>query len=234
MVGNPHLGLSLSTLRIEEVEPPCDLSCDLHVRNLILADGNVGGLIHQDVGSHEHGIAEESVGVEILLLEILLLLLVGRDAFEPAQRGHHGEQQVEFGVLRHMRLDEDGRLLGIESGGEPVESHFKDVGLDPRGISVIGGESMPVGDKEKAIVFVLEPGPVLQRSDVVANVQFTCRSHAAEYAAVHSLFDFCRHLYLSRGILRKSGGPERSKPSGRRHNPTYRQKSSAPCPKPRY
>ena len=127
----------------------------------------------------QDGIAEESVGVEILFLEILLLLLVGGHAFEPAQGGHHGEQEVEFGVLRDVRLDEDGRLLRIESGGEPVEDHLEDVCLDARGVSVVGGEGVPVGDKEKTVVVVLEPGPVLQGTDVVADVQLAGRSHAA-------------------------------------------------------
>ena len=80
------------------------------------------------------------------------------------------------------------------SGSSPAASQSKAISkmlsLTLRGVGVVGGEGVPVGDKEKTVVVVLEPGPVLQGADVVANVQFACRSHAAEYAAVHSLFCF--------------------------------------------
>ena len=191
---------------VELIETARDLACNLHVRDLIFADGNVGSLIHQDVSRLQDGIPEESVGVEVLFLEILLLVLVGRDALKPAERGHHGEQQMKLGVLRNVRLDEDGRLLGIEASGEPVKGHLKNVVLDPRGVSVIGREGVPVGDKEEAIVFFLEPNPVLQCTNIVADVQLACRSHAAQYASVHSLLYFWRHPFLSREPFGKVAG----------------------------
>ena len=116
-----------------------------------------------------------------------------------------------------MRLDEDGRLLRIESGGEPVEDHLENIVLHPRGVRVIGGEGVPVGGEEKTLVVVLQPDPVLQSAHVVANVQLAGRSHAAQYTAIRSLFCFFRHPFLSRGILRISARGHRRPRLGTRH-----------------
>jgi hypothetical protein len=96
------LGLEVGLAPVEMVEAPRGLACQLHVRHLVLADRHVGGAVHQDVRALQQRVAEEAVGGEILLLELLLLILVTRHAFEPAERHHHREQQVELSVLRHV------------------------------------------------------------------------------------------------------------------------------------
>ena len=69
---------------VERVEAARDLAGELHVGDLILSDGNEVRLVEQDVGGLKQRIAEEAVGVEVLLAELLLLVLVGRHALEPA------------------------------------------------------------------------------------------------------------------------------------------------------
>src|SRR5581483_5568232 len=103
-------------------------------------DENVGGL--------QYGIAKEAVGAKVLFLDVFALLLVGGDALQPAQRGDHGEQQVEFGVLRHVRLDEHNAAIRGEACGQPVEHHFQRVLLDAAGIGIVGGERVPISDEE--------------------------------------------------------------------------------------
>ena len=89
----------------------------LDVRDLILTDGDEVGLIEEDVGGLEERVAEEAVGGQVLLAELLLLVFVGGDAFEPAERGEHAEERVEFEVLGDVRLDEDG---AERSGSRPA------------------------------------------------------------------------------------------------------------------
>ena len=152
------------------------------MRHLVFAHRNEIAFVDQDVRRLQHRVAEKSVSAEIFFRNVLALLLVGGDALQPAQRRDHGKQQMQFGMLRHVRLDEHGAALGIEPGGQPVEQHFQRVFFDPRSVGVIGGERVPVGDEEKAIVLVLHAHPVVQRADEVSQMQLAGGAHTAEHA----------------------------------------------------
>ena len=75
-------------------------------------------------------IAEKSVGAQIFFRNVFALLFVCGNALQPAQRRDHGKQQMQFGMLRHVRLDEHGAALGIEPGGQPVEQDFQRILFD--------------------------------------------------------------------------------------------------------
>ncbi len=87
------------------VETARDFAGQLHMHYLILAHRHLGGVINKDVRALQQRITEKAVGGQVLLLKLLLLILVGRDPLEPAQRRDHGEQQVQLGMLRHLGLD---------------------------------------------------------------------------------------------------------------------------------
>src|SRR5262249_47444513 len=89
---------------------------------------------------------------------------------------------MQLRMLRHVRLDEHGAALGIKPGGKPVEKHFNRVLLYLGCIGVIRSEGMPVGDEEEALVLVLHAYPVIERADIIAEVQFAGGAHAAEDA----------------------------------------------------
>ena len=84
---------------------------------------------------------------------MFLLLLVAGDAFEPAEGRDHAEEQVQFGVCLHVALltKRHGRT-GSRPGGEVVEDHFAGVVLDVGGVGIVGGQRVPVGDEEVALV----------------------------------------------------------------------------------
>jgi hypothetical protein len=63
-------------------------------------------------------------------------------------------------MLLHAALQEKHALRGIEAGGEIVEQDLFDVVRDLGGVGVVGGEGVPVGDKEVAIVLILQLDPV--------------------------------------------------------------------------
>ena len=60
-------------------------------------------------------VAEKAVGRQIAVGQLLLLILVGRHALQPAERRDHREQQVQLGMLGHARLDEQRRLRRIDA-----------------------------------------------------------------------------------------------------------------------
>ncbi len=60
-------------------------------------------------------------------------------------------------------------------------------------VGVVGGQRVPIGDKEKAVILVLQAHPIAQCPDVIAEVQLSGGSHAAQDAA---FFDGIRHQNL--------------------------------------
>ena len=57
------------------------------------------GFVDDDVCSLEDRIAQETVGLQILILDFLALFLIGGDPLKPGQRGDHGQEKVKLGVL---------------------------------------------------------------------------------------------------------------------------------------
>jgi hypothetical protein len=116
----------------------------------------------------------------VLFAELLLLVLVGGDAFEPGERGEHAEEGVQLGVLGNVGLDEDGRALGIKAGGEEVEGDFADVLAEGLGVGVVGRQGVEVSDEKVAVVVILQANPVIERAHVVAEMQASGWAHARE------------------------------------------------------
>src|SRR5262249_49612600 len=85
-----------------------------------------------------------------------------------------------------MRLYEESRNTRIQSRGQPVDEHIVDVFRQLRGVVVAGGQHVPVGNEEEALVFVLKRHPVLQRAVVVTQRQPAGGSHAREHARAGS------------------------------------------------
>ena len=180
-------GLEIRLPSVQMIESAGGLACQLHMRDLIFPHGYVGRAVDEDVGALQQWITEEPVRGEILLLERLLLILVARNPLQPAQGRHHGQQQVQLGVLGDVRLDKKRGDPGIQAGRQPVDDDVLDVLLEPGGVLVPGGEHVPVGDEEEALVLVLQIDPVAQCPVVVAQVQAAGRAHAGQHAPRRSV-----------------------------------------------
>ena len=124
-------------------------------------------------------VADKAVGGQVFLLDLLLLFLVGGVALEPGQRGDHPEKKEKLGVFLDFGLNENGGKLRIEPRAQPVHNHFPGVLLDFLGVCVVRGERVPVGDKEKAFVLLLELHPVFEGAVKVAQVKAPRRTHPA-------------------------------------------------------
>ncbi len=169
---------------VDVIEAPRDFARDLDMRDLVLADRHVRSLVQQDVGGLQQRVAEEAIGREVLVLELLLLILVRRHALQPAERRDHRQQQMQLGMLGHARLDEHGRGSGIEPGGEPVDDDFPDVVFELARVFVAGRQRVDVRDEEVALVLVLQLRPVLERPVVVAEMQRARGAHPGQDTSV--------------------------------------------------
>ena len=185
-------------LAVEPVEAAHDLARQLQVRHLVIAHRHRVGVVDHDVRGLQQRVAEEAVGGEIAVGDLLLLLLVGRDALEPRRRRDHRQQQVQLGVLRHHRLDEQRALLRIDAGGDPVGGVVEGVGRDLLRVRVLAGQRVPVGHEVEAVEPILELDPVAQRAHQVPEMELSGRAHPR-----HDTFG---HHDSSRNASRLMGG----------------------------
>src|SRR5579863_8135772 len=87
---------------------------------------------------------------------------------------------MQFGMLRYMRLNKHCAARRIKSGGEPVNSDVERILFDPRSVAVVGGERVPIGNKEETFVLILHPDPIVERADKITQVQLSGGAHTAE------------------------------------------------------
>jgi hypothetical protein len=74
-------------------------------------------------------------------------------------------------------------VLGrVDAGGQPVDDHLPDAGLDALRVVVVGRQRVPVGREEQAGVLGLQLDPVFQDAVVVAEVEPPGGAHAGEDA----------------------------------------------------
>lgn len=147
---------------------PADLPGQFEMLDLVLADRHQVRSVKQDVGRHEDGVIEEP-GRHALEASRLIFEL--RHSLEFADRGDRVEEPLQFGMLRDMRLDEENRAIGIDAGREETHRHFPRPPRQRRGL-VFPGDGVKIHHREKALVGLLEPDPVLDRSEPVADMQF--------------------------------------------------------------
>src|SRR5690606_13647234 len=139
-----------------------NLTGQFHVSYLVCTYRYITGAVDQDVCALQQRITEETVGFQILVLEFFLLVLVGGHAFQPAQRCHHRQQQMQFSMFRYTGLYKYSGLGWIHTRCQPVDHHVGNKFFQRQWRSIVRGQRMPVSNKEETFVIVLELYPVLE------------------------------------------------------------------------
>ena len=135
---------------------------------LVLAHRYARGAVQQDIGGHQHRVAQQPrVDVFGLFADFIL---ERSGALQLADVGVHAQQQRQLGHLRHVALDIDRRHLGIEAGGEVLRQHVLHVAVQRFGIGM-GGQRVVVGNEKETPVGVLHLDEIAQGPEVVAQVQ---------------------------------------------------------------
>jgi hypothetical protein len=94
-----------------------------------------------------------------------------------ADRSDAGEHPGQLGVPVHVRLHDNGRDAGIDSGGQKKRGDLGDLMAELTGI-LKGRDGVEVDDAEDALVVVLDADPAFQSAQVVADVEISRRLNA--------------------------------------------------------
>ena len=118
---------------VEVVEAAHDLARQLDVRGLVLPHRHRVRLVDHDVRALQQRIAEEAVGGEVLLRELLLLLLVASARARARARASIIESSRCSSACSGTRLwMKSVERAGSRPGGQPVRGHLEDVLADRR------------------------------------------------------------------------------------------------------
>jgi hypothetical protein len=85
---------------------------------------------------------------------------------------------MQLGVFGHLRLHEQRGDTRIEAGGQPVDHDFVHRLGQAGGVLVTGGQRVPVGNKEVALVLILQLDPVAKCAVVIPQMQRSGGAHA--------------------------------------------------------
>src|SRR6476620_11173955 len=89
-------------------------------------------------------------------------------------------------MFRHERLDEDGALLRIEAGSDPIRGVLVGVRRQLGSVCEVARQRVPVGNKVEAVVLVLQRNPVAQGSYEMSEMKLTGGTHARHDAGLSS------------------------------------------------
>ena len=181
------------SLTVDGVELMDDLAALLDHGALVLACGDGSGLEGGDVRSLADGVSEEAhrdAGLEVLLLDL------GLDGGVALQAGDGDEVHIieaQLGQLRHHGLDEDVCLGGVDAHGQIVQSDLQDVLAHLLRVVGVVGEGLCVSDHDIDLVEfarVLQPDTLLQRADIVADMEPARRAVARQNDLFHTFLLF--------------------------------------------
>ncbi len=172
------------------VEALSQIPGQLQVLALVLADRHRVGLVQQDVRGLQDRVGEQPNRRPVRALLGGLVLELGHPA-RLAEPGDAAQHPGQLRVLGHLRLDEQGAPVWVQTQGEQLRR--TDPGPLPQHRRI-----MPRGDRVQVhhavvrVVGLLEGNPVAERPEVVAQVERACgRLDAGEDAgtvghALHS------------------------------------------------
>ena len=192
VLGQNDLRLHQS-LTVDGVELMDDLAALLDHGALVLTCGDGSGLEGGDVRGLADGVSEEAhrdAGLEVLLLDL------GLDGGVALQAGDGDEVHIieaQLGQLRHHGLDEDVCLGGVDAHGQIVQSDLQDVLAHLLRVVGVVGEGLCVSDHDIDLVElarVLQPDTLLQRADIVADVEPARRAVARQNDLFHTFLLF--------------------------------------------
>lgn len=157
-----------------------------------------------DIGGLCSGIAEKAGGNVPPKATRLNLVLDRRVALQPCDGDEVQVEERQFGQRRKMRLNADGRLVRIDADGKIVGGDLQDALLHTGRVMCVVGQGLSIGQKQKLPMGRLQRDAVLEGTDIVSQVQRTCRPIAGQSDRAPGVVD--RHGSFSRIENRRTPG----------------------------
>ena len=145
---------------------------------LILAHGDIVGLIEQDIRRHQRRIGEETAVDVLAVLGGLVLKL--RHARELAEHRIAVQDPAELGVLRHVGLDEQRVLLGVQAAGDVLRQLLERAAAQRRRV-LTHGDRVHIGHEVVVVKFLVALRPVLDRAEVGPEGQIAAGLNAGQH-----------------------------------------------------
>ena len=145
---------------------------------LILAHGDIVGLIEQDIRRHQRRIGEETAVDVLAVLGRLVLKL--RHARELAEHRIAVQHPPKLCVLRHVGLDKERVLLGIEAAGNVLRELLERAATQRRRI-LTHGDRVHIGHEVVVVKFLVALRPVLDRAEVGPEGQIAAGLNAGQH-----------------------------------------------------
>jgi hypothetical protein len=176
---------------VKAVESSCDFPCQLDMISLVFSYRDSMGFIDDDVGCLQHGISKKPIGVEVLIRDFSLHFLESGNPLQPGQGDDHGKEKMKLCMLLDLGLDKDHTLIWIYAKTQPSSGIFKNIVSDNSGFLILRAEGMPGNDGIIAVIFILQPYPVLECTSQMSEMERACGPHSAE----NDFFWFVVHCY---------------------------------------
>ena len=146
--------------------------------HLVLAHRHEIGAIQQNVRRLQDGIVQQPRIHALLPLRFLLELCL---PLQLAKGGDGVEDPLQLGMFLHGRLHEQRRDVRIDAGGQQRQCH-----LAPPHAQLVGivrhRDGMVVDDADDGRLLMLQPHPVPDGPEVIADVEFARGLDSAEDA----------------------------------------------------
>ena len=187
----------LERLAVRVVEPRRDVARELEVLRLVGADGDVVGLVEQDVARHERRIGKETRVDVLRVLRGFVLELRHAGELTELRAAIHDPAHLRVAFV--VALHEHEAFLRVDAAGQQQRkglprllAAFLRVDVDRQGVQI--------GDEIVAVVLLLDHAPVAHGTEVVAEREYARRLDAGEDDLLFVLF-LCgcifRHSHFS-------------------------------------
>ena len=173
---------------VNAVEPLGDITGDLHMLLLVLADRYEIRLIEQDIRGHQDRIGKEA-RIDIVFMLLRLILELGHTG-QFAEHGVAAQNPAQLRVGRNMGLDKQGILFGIQAAGNIGSQLLNGPAAQVSGI-LTDRDRMLIRHKIITVKIIHPVCPVLDGSQIIAQMQVA----AGLYAGQHYFLFF--HIYVS-------------------------------------
>ena len=145
---------------------------------LILAHGDIVGLIEQDIRRHQRRIGEETAVDVLAVLGRLVLKL--RHAGKLAKHRIAIQHPPKLCMLRHMRLDKERVLLGVQAAGDVLRQLLERAAAQRRRV-LTHGDRVHIGHEVVVVKFLVALRPVLDRAEVGPEGQIAAGLNAGQH-----------------------------------------------------